>query len=104
MTNNFKPGDLAIIVNARVRHELIGCVVELHQRIAPNERYKAPGETAHNRNTSDNHSWVCLGECFNFAEGSEFGGNGWAQVSEKHLMPLRGDFAPEQAKSREVPA
>lgn len=101
MIRNFKQGDLAIIVNARVMVDFIGCVVELQQRISPGEIYISPsGKRVFN--TSGGHSWVCFGECFNFQEGSEFGGAGWANIAEQHLMPLRGDFTKEQQKAKEA--
>ena len=31
-------------------------------------------------------------------------GQSWVLIAEQHLMPLRGDFAPERQKSQEVPA
>lgn len=102
MNRNFKPGDLALIVSAQVRVEFIGCVVELQQRVSPGEIYVSPSSKASVLNASASHSWVCTGECFNFPEEGEFGGAGWAQVAERHLMPLRGDFTPEQQKAKEA--
>lgn len=77
MTSNFKPGDLALIIGSSGRRpELIGHTIQL----------------------------VEMTECR--------GGPGWTWMDGslqeftlvKHLMPLRGDFAPEQQKSREAVA
>lgn len=73
--SHFKPGDLALIIGTTGRRpELIGRTVQIVERVP---LISGPGWT-----------WM---------EGP------WEErACEKHLMPLRGDFAPEQQKSREV--
>lgn len=75
--SQFKPGDLALIVGSSGRRpEVIGRTIQLVEMV---ECRGGPG-------------WMWM-------DGSlqEF-------TIEKHLMPLRGDFTPEQQKSREVAA
>lgn len=90
MSNQFKPGDLAIVIRA-VRESLLGrCVEVLDTLIDEAEEYSYRGH------------------CFKGdADGSpsafiDFGGGIIAFFDQKNLMPLRGDFQPEQQKSMEV--
>lgn len=77
--SKFKAGDLALMKKAW-HQENVGRCVEL---VCVNAAYsKIIRETA----------WIVKGE----------GPGAWAP--ESWLMPLRGDFQPEQQKSREVPA
>lgn len=78
--SQFKPGDLALVIGSCGRKpELVGTVVTLL-------------------------------ECWDFKHGVRRGERGWfvAEVKEwsvtleRHLMPLKGGFVPEQQKSREL--
>lgn len=92
--HNFKAGDLAVVVGCRIDPSSIGHVVELVERTLPGEFFSSPcGEIFHSE--ADEPGWVVL---------SDVDLDGWAHIAERHLMPLRGDFAPERQKSQEVPA
>ncbi|MGN8346342.1 hypothetical protein ACLEJQ_22335 [Pseudomonas sp. SMV71] len=97
MKHNFKPGDLAIIVGCRINPEDIGKLVELSERVLLNGYFTTPSGWRV-FSASPGTCWVVLSE--NIA--SYGGDHGWALVDEKHLMPLRGDFTPEQQKSKEA--
>jgi len=92
MSNQFKPGDLALIVSVS-RPEFsrnLGRVVEVIE-IDPADqdfdvRISAEGLVCGSRFVPDR-----------FVDN-----NAWAHHS--WLMPLRGDFQPERQKSQEVPA
>ena len=105
MSHQFKPGDLAIIVGSnRGISPNIGKAVSLTIKLAPEAGFHLP-DGRHVKNKGP--------ECW-LVEGGELSASlssgGWvdlggvALVEERHLMPLRGDFAPEQAKALEVPA
>ena len=89
MNHQFKPGDLALtLVSLQILPA--GSVVELYKGINPGDNlgslsYPIPAMVS---------GWWCahseIGDRLPFAETS--------------LMPLRGDFSPEQQKSREVVA
>lgn len=103
MSHQFKPGDLALLVCA-TREENIGKTVELvrfsQERWVP---YGVDGYTANNAQMVS--CWVINGD---IVTDQDFEGENiaikQAVAMECHLMPLRGDFAPEQQKSREVVA
>lgn len=87
MSRQFKPGDLAIVVGCEKRPALIGSVVELVRRVTAGETFASPdGDLLTSISAHD--SWVVA------ADGivSVIGRVGWANVAERHLMPLRGDF------------
>ena len=81
--SNFKAGDLALLVKATNPENLMKCVSIL--RRAGQEKHDLPG-----------CDWVIEGALIGDAE--EF------QCPDSWLAPLRGDFQPEQQKSREAPA
>lgn len=97
--SHLKPGDLALIAFCKVAPEMVGRCVELVARLDPEETY---GEFY---NFTSHPAWVisaddllsmdCLGVLSRCDE---------SVIHEKDLLPLRGDFQPEQQKSREVPA
>ncbi|VVN78933.1 hypothetical protein [Pseudomonas fluorescens] len=100
MSHNFKPGDLALIVGARRRPDAIGKVVELVEYLHPGQE----GSFLFNNrgpftNGDDEATWLVVGdiEAFSFTDLA-----GLALVSSRYLMPLRGDFAPEQQKAKEA--
>lgn len=101
MSHNFKPGDLALIAKAD-HDENIGRVVELLFFVGDGVRYQNP-KGVMSRNISGGGVWVVSAEGLlnkNSLKGWHVAG--WTQKASSNLMPLRGDFAPEQQKSREV--
>ncbi|MBI6949822.1 hypothetical protein [Pseudomonas koreensis] len=98
--SQFKPGDLAVIINA-FREQNIGKTVELVR--FSSDRWIPYGNEGHQ---ADNwrlaRCWVING---NIETDQTFPGENVALTQavamEVHLMPL-GDFQPEQQKSLEV--
>jgi len=104
MSHNFKPGDLAMIIGATKLTDQIGVVCELVQFVRDGDEYQTPNNNLCQARLS---AWIVVGDSVSgrYLErktGKEVRTPGQALVSEKFLMPLRGDFAPEQQKSREV--
>ena len=101
MRHNFKPGDLALLVQAHYE-ENIGKTVELVrfscERWIP---YGTDNYTANNQKLAA--CWVINGEILT---DQDFEGEGvtvkQAVALECHLMPLRGNFQPEQQKAKEA--
>lgn len=105
MSHQFKPGDLALIVGSNTGGSPnIGIAVELAQKLSTNDVFSLP-----DRRTIINRGPACWLVKAQGLSASALGG-GWvdlggiALVEERHLIPLRGDFAPEQQKSKAVPA
>ncbi len=99
MNNQFKPGDLALVVGCHRLPTLIGSVVELFAKPDAGGLALTPdGSLA--AFEGDSAAWIVLKD----GHVSINGDVGWALVSEIHLMPLRGDFQPERQQSREVSA
>lgn len=90
MTYNFKPGDLALVISGGY----MGETAELVRFVLPGEVVVSPvtGKKYQFRPAAGIGGWMC-----------RFRGE-WAIKHEKNLMPLRGEFTPEQLKSHEVPA
>ncbi|VVQ29743.1 hypothetical protein PS943_01472 [Pseudomonas fluorescens] len=101
MSHQFKPGDLAIIVKED-HPENVGRVVELQFFVADGQRYKNPdGNYAVNASGVD--VWIVTGDSiYHRSEGTDWHVAGWTQKADFNLMPLRGDFAPEQQKAKEA--
>jgi hypothetical protein len=84
MSHQFKPGDLALTL-LPCEHLPAGWAVELIESVSdetPFKIFRASGD-----------GWIVEFRC-----GSK------AFFNSRYLMPGRGDFAPEKAESREVPA
>lgn len=96
MSHNFKPGDLAIIIGCTRNPRNIGVTVELIEFIDPGQRAADFHPLSGKRYISiaSGPGWLVSGEAL-----SE---SGAAICLEKHLMPLRGDFEPEQQKTKEA--
>lgn len=86
--SQFKAGDLALVISGG----FLGQVIVL-------ERFVSPGDEIISRTT---------GKLYQFRPAAGVGGwlcaysEGQVIKHEKNLMPLRGDFQPEQHKSLEV--
>lgn len=104
MSNQFKAGDLALIVGCYMFKENLGQVCELKRHLREGESYLTPdGVLA----TSPGDCWLVEGEGVTGAYKCPINGDitrtpGFALASPAHLMPLRGDFAPEQQKTKEA--
>lgn len=100
--HNFKPGDLAVIVGAFSITKNIGKACELVE-------YLEAGQVSQWRdydgcrvqNDDTGPAWIVKGDGLSSCSDVE---EGWCMPDPMHLMPLRGDFAPDRQKSQEVPA
>ena len=101
MSHNFKPGDLALIVGACRLPENIGKTCQLVEFLAPEQvsSWRDPSDNRPIINASGTHVWLVVGE---YLVSSIRDTSGACLALPIHLMPLRGDFTPEQQKSREV--
>ena len=101
MSHNFKQGDLAILKSSEAEH-LIGSVVELIAYVGSEFHTVYAGTEVFN--TNQHRIWwvkITSGQTFDsIVRGPVSDGF----CGEFRLIPLRGDFAPEQQKSREVVA
>lgn len=99
MNHQFKPGDLALIINTIKRPENVGKSCELVAFMVPGERlefdYDGRKSITH---IGANPAWLVAGDDVIGSSGAA----GFALVRPSHLMPLRGDFAPEQQKAMEL--
>lgn len=100
MSHQFKPGDLALIVGAHTIPENVGKVCELVELLAPEQisTWRDPNDGKRIQNATGIAAWVVVGDDLL----SWCGSKGWVMADPVHLMPLRGDFAPEQRKARAV--
>lgn len=102
MSNQFKPGDLALIVACKVP-ELIGRVVELVEMIPAGGATK--GGDREWINQTNAAAWLVTGAgLFCLTVKGNIEPDTFTSISERKLMPLRGDLQPERQKSQEVPA
>lgn len=103
--SQFKPGDLALIAGSdKGTSPNIGMAVELTLKLRKNDSFSLPdGRKAVNRGPE---CWVVQADGILAAVYNTCFMNlgGIALVQERYLMPLRGDFVPEQQKSQEVSA
>lgn len=100
MNHNFKPGDLALIVGTVSHPQNIGKTCELIEHLDPGQvSHWKDSEGFHQKNDDTSAAWIVSGH-----ELSGDGVRGSLLVDSKHLMPLRGDFAPERQKAQEVTA
>ena len=91
MSHQFKPGDLALIVRGPNTGNCVECIAFLRpgEKAGGFEGYQGGPELG-NRHHED--AWIV-----------RFSNLDVALERPRDLMPLRGDFAPKQAKSLEVP-
>jgi hypothetical protein len=92
MNHKFNPGDPALIIRGPNTGHSVECVVFLRpgDKAGGFEGYQGGPELA-NKHSED--AWIV-----------KFSNQDVALERPRDLMPLRGRFAPEQAKSREVAA
>ena len=99
--NQFKPGDLALVIDASIESNL-GMVVELIRKTSDSKITLPDGERVGNPEMKV--CWVVVADGLvttNKLKPEPFMVK-YAAVPERCLMPLRGDFSHEQQKSREV--
>lgn len=101
MSHQFKPGDLALIVGGESPN--LGLCVELIYKISNRELFLSPDGKLVGRYFGPG-GWVVWGQEVK-ANSLEIGWvnvGGLAPVSDKNLIPLRGELAPEQQKTKEA--
>lgn len=100
MSNQFKPGDLALIINTLRSPQYIGKTVELVRFVRKGEKYQA----GRHELRAEGEGWVCRGDLAGtFSDRSGIHQTpGTALVDQKCLMPLRGDLEPKQQKAKEA--
>ena len=96
--SRFKAGDLALIVGSASGYsKSVGKFVELIEPVIPGGTYKINGRTyLLNESNSAGAGWKVKGDLV-----SVNGFNGFCLVAERHLMPLRGNFTPEEMREME---
>lgn len=102
--SKFKPGDLALIVGSICSDSPnIGRAVELTEYLMPGQDFFGPDGGLH-ANGADVAVWLVVGEGVLARDMLDqwIPSGGMALVEERYLMPLRGDFQPEQEKAKEV--
>ena len=102
MSHKFKPGDLALII-AAVTTENIGRIVELVTFHPASEKLVATPDGEFFKNDDGSDAWVIKGDLTVRTLTGKYRSS-FAVISPHKLMPLGGDFAPEQAKSSELQA
>lgn len=92
MSRQFKPGDLVLVIN-HTYPPAIGLCVELVSRhiVGPVDR-RDPMDPGVYEQADGDPVWVV----------AEMEGESGAIVWEKWIMPLRGDFVPDQQRANEV--
>lgn len=95
--NNFKAGELAIIVRDSNDYNLMK-EVQLIEFVQHGQAYMTPDKEGYGIvNMSGKGVWVVLGDVVN-----EAGSIGFCQKAAENLMPLKGDFAPVKEKEEEL--
>jgi hypothetical protein len=103
MSNQFKAGDLALIVACQQAPRMVGRCVQLVECVGPGgDSFSAHGPWF---NRGDMNAWVVEAEgLVSLTLNKTLVEHPRCLIAEKLLMPLRGDFAPDLQKSHEVPA
>jgi hypothetical protein len=88
VSHQFKPGDVALVVSG----EYLGEIADLVRFVMPGDMVVSPttGKVYEFRPSAGVGGWLCKFRCSH------------AVKHEKNLMPLRGDFTPEQQKAKEA--
>ena len=99
MSHQFKPGDLAMLKSSEAP-DLVGSVVELVEYLG-DESFVMRGGRMLANNKRARIWWVSItsGQVFENRDGHKAADGFCAQY---RLMPLRGDFTPEQQKAKEA--
>lgn len=94
--HNFKPGDLAVILRGGNPANAGKCV-ELVRLIADGDFYEDPTGKLAGRifNNAGVSVWLVVGDVSDQLTGGK-SYSGFTQKAEENLMPLRGDFKPEE--------
>jgi hypothetical protein len=106
MNHQFKPGDPALIIGSNFPGSPnIGKSVELVGFYKPGDNLIAPDGTEAEF-CGDQPAWLCEGRGLMARDMNDewVDHGGITFCNERFLMPLRGDFVPEQQQSREVAA
>lgn len=102
MNNQFKAGDLAVIVGANSLTQNIGKHCELRRFIVKGDMYIAPNGEVYQHD--DVPCWVVTGEgLFWVADGDPVQGD-FGVHEPRHLMRLRDGFTTSPERAQEVPA
>ena len=101
MSGQLKSGDIALIIGGNDPHE-IGRQVELIALYEDGEEYKVPNNPAVITNCAGCSVWLVEGDVSGVLEDGTVI-QGYTQKAPYNLMPLRGDFIPEQSKEQERP-
>ncbi|KPX44812.1 Uncharacterized protein ALO68_03874 [Pseudomonas syringae pv. helianthi] len=100
MSNQFKPGDLAIIVGANSLTQNIGKQCELREFVTSGDFYVAPNGEVYRHD--DVPCWTLVGDGLVAVVEGEVVDLDFGIHEPRHLMPLRDDFASEQQKVKEA--
>ncbi|TJZ75618.1 hypothetical protein [Chitiniphilus eburneus] len=90
MAHQFKPGDMARVIDARVIHENIGKIVELVQLLSPGEEFRDPHGVL-NIYTGDEPAWLVVAPEITGVTDSGRRSAGFGMALPQYLMPLGGD-------------
>ncbi|RMR53275.1 hypothetical protein ALP83_02317 [Pseudomonas syringae pv. actinidiae] len=100
MSNQFKSGDLAIIVGANSLTQNIGKQCELREFVTSGDFYVAPNGEVYRHD--DVPCWTLVGDGLVAVVEGEVVDLGFGIHEPRHLMPLRDDLIPEQQKAKEA--
>lgn len=100
MSHQFKPGELVVIVGSNSLTQNIGKHGELREYVEPGDIYLAPNGRMYRQD--DVSCWTISGEGLSAVIDGEAVCFDFGIHEPRHLMPLRGDFAPDQHKAKEA--
>lgn len=100
MSHNFEPGDLVVIVGANSLTQNIGKHCELREYVVSGDIFLAPNGRMYQHD--DAPCWTLSGEGLAAVIDGNVVHLNFGIHEPRHLMPLRGNFAPEQQKAKEA--
>ncbi|MGP6313973.1 hypothetical protein [Pseudomonas aeruginosa] len=100
--SKLKAGDLALVIGCERDDSNVGKVVELCAYLDTSESAFFAGSLW--ANDESGPAWIFAGEGLISMTESGPKRDTHSMADERHLMPLRGDFQPEQQKAKEVEA